>query len=332
VLVVAAAHAVTSAAADSPTRAFRVPSTALSSSVTIRRAVSSAVAGGFDTVVAPVAIGPRNGSEPLDGEVELLRLARESGLRVHLSLAVNVAAGVDELPASREHVIYQHPEWLMVPRQLAAEMLAVDVRSPGYLGRIARWTRANADRVSGIYVSPLDPDAASYLVGAIAAAVARHTPDGVYLESVDFPGTDFDYSRHAMGVFRTHTRAVLPPAEREHLDAVEAIDPFAYAEEFPDQWREFRESALTRLLDRLRATLTVSHPSLLVTVGAASDPDGSVRDHFQDWRAWLERGIVDRIGYPSRSSGIVLFSADGAIPPDPVPATSARGAADGEPR
>jgi len=124
--------------------------------------------------------------------------------------------------------------------------------------------------------------------------------------------------------------ATVPMHEARH--AVEAIDPFAYAEEFPDQWREFRESALTRLLDRLRATLTVSHPSLLVTVGAASDPDGSVRDHFQDWRAWLERGIVDRIGYPSRSSGIVLFSADGAIPPDPVPATSARGAADGEPR
>ena len=82
----------------------------------------------------------------------MLRQARERGLGAHSPVTVNVAAAVGGLPPSRDHVIYQHPEWLMVPRQLAPEMLKIDVRSPAYLGQIARWTRTNADRVDGLYV------------------------------------------------------------------------------------------------------------------------------------------------------------------------------------
>jgi hypothetical protein len=324
VMVVAAAHTAVVVAGDNPIRAFRVSLSAMSSQVAIQRAVVTATSSGFDTLIAPVSLLPRNESNPFDGEAELLRLARQAGLRVHLSVVVNVAAGTGELPASRNHVIYQHPEWLMVPRRLAPEMIHVDMRSPAYLGQIARWTRANADRVNGLYVSPLDPDAASYLVGAVVAAVQRHPADGVYLEAVDFPGADFDYSRRALDLFRGKMRITLPPAERTRMDEVEAIDPFGYADEFPEEWREFRESALTQLLGALRNALTAVNPKLSVTVGATSDPDASIRDHFQNWRIWLDRGLVDRIGYRSRSSGTVLFSLDGVVPPDPTPLTSAR--------
>lgn len=326
VMVAAAVHTAGVVAGDNPTRAFRVSPSAMSSPLSIQRTVSAAISSGFDTLIAPVSLLTRSDSAQFDGEAELLRRAREGGLRVHLSVAVNVAAGVGELPSAREHVIYQHPEWMMVPRQLATELLTLDMRSPAYLGRIARWTRANADRVSGLYVSPLDPEATSYLVGATVAAVQRHAADGVYLEAVDFPGTDFDYSRRALDLFRGEMRAGLPPAERTRMDEVEAIDPFGYAAEFPDEWRQFRESALTRLLERLRRALMTGNPDLSVTAGATSDPDASFRDHFQNWRIWLDRGIVDRIGYRSRSAGTVLFSVDGMVPPEPAPVTSARAA------
>ena len=59
-------------------------------------------------------------------------------------------------------------------------------------------------------------------------AVGRYAADGVYLDAVDFPGEDFDYSRHTMELFRTRVRATMSLAERARLDAIEAIDPFAY--------------------------------------------------------------------------------------------------------
>jgi hypothetical protein len=273
VVTVVAAHgyAAAPAADNSPAKAFRIPSAAKTSPAAIRRAISSAIAGGFDTVVVPISSSPPVDAAVADAEVELVRQARENGLRVHVSIAVGLAVAAGELPSAREHVIYQHPEWLMVPRDAAVELLTVDARSPAYLGRLSRWTRANADRVSGIYVSPLDPDASSYLVNAVAAAVARHPADGVYLEALDFPGEDFDYSRRAMDLFRARARNALPPAERARVDEIEAIDPFAYEAEFPDAWRTFRESAITRLLERLRSTLRATNPSLGVTVGASPD-------------------------------------------------------------
>jgi hypothetical protein len=294
----------------------------MTSQTAMRRAISAAVAGGFDAVVVPVSASPPSDASLADSEAELVRQARQNGLRVHLAIAVNLAVAAGELPSAREHVIYQHPEWLMVPRAAAVELLTVDARSPAYLGRLLRWTRGNADRVSGIYVSPLDPDAASYLVNAVTSALARYAADGVYLEALDFPGEDFDYSRRAMDLFRARTRIALPPAERARVDGIEAIDPFAYEEEFPDAWRTFRESALTRLLERLRSTLGAAHPSLVVTVGASADPDASLRHHFQNWRAWFAGRMVDRIGYPGSSSGVVLLSTDGAVPADSSPLTN----------
>src|SRR5207244_761935 len=51
--------------------------------------------------------------------------AHGAGLRVHAWINVNLVAGVNELSAARDHVIYRHPEWLMVPRPIAEDLLAV---------------------------------------------------------------------------------------------------------------------------------------------------------------------------------------------------------------
>jgi uncharacterized lipoprotein YddW (UPF0748 family) len=116
--------------------------------------------------------------------------------------------------------------------------------------------------------------------------------------------------------------------ERARLDEIESIDPFAYVEEFPDEWRRFRESALTDLLGQLRNALKAIRPALSVAVAARADADASLRDHFQAWRLWLERGMTDRVGYRSRSTGTVLLSPDGdfAAEPDRLPAPRTAGA------
>lgn len=331
VLIVAAAH-VALAAATTSLRAFWIAPSSMTSTVNIRRAIASAASSGYDAVIAPLTIGARPEPDAFDAGTELLREARERGLATHLSVTVNLAAAADELPASRDHVIYQHPEWLMVPRQIAAEMLKVDPRSPAYLGQIARWTRANAERIEGLYVSPLDPAAASYLVNAVVSTVGRFAVDGVYLDAVEFPGEDFDYSRHAMDLFRTRMRSVMSLAEKARLDEIEAIDPFAYAEEFPEEWRRFREAALTDLLERVRSGLGNKTPTISIAAGARADEQTSLKEHFQAWRAWLDRGIVDRVGYHSRSTGTVLLSTDGVFAAVPETPSAVQAAGAGGPR
>jgi uncharacterized lipoprotein YddW (UPF0748 family) len=331
-LIVAAAYAAVSAAGSTPLRAYWISPSGMTSPANIQRAIASAASGGFDAVIAPLALGARSDADSFDAGAELLRQARERGLAAHLSVVVNAAVPVGELPASRDHVIYQHPEWLMVPRQLAPEMLKIDMRSPAYLGQIARWTRAHADRVDGLYVSPLDPAAATHLVSVVTAAAGQYAVDGLYLEAVDFPGEDFDYSRRALDLFRARMRPSLSSTERARLDAVEAIDPFAYTEEFPEQWREFRESALTDVLERVRTALTAMGSTVSIAAAVGADADLSQLEHFQTWRTWLARGIVDRVGYRSQSTGAVLLSPNGVFASTPERLPTAQAAGTGGPR
>ena len=128
-LAIVAATAPFRAAAPEPTRALWVTRTTLTSPDSIRQMVTAAD-------------------------------AHAAGLRVHAWVAVNLVSSSVSLPASRDHVIYRAPEWLMVPRELAAEMKKIDLRSPAYIGRLARWTRAHTSIVEGLYTSPLHPAAA----------------------------------------------------------------------------------------------------------------------------------------------------------------------------
>jgi len=313
-LIVAATHALTLAAANAPLRTFWASRASLESPDAVRRAVAAAADGAFDTMMVPVAL-VADSLQVFDGAREMITEARGRGLRVHAWIEVTLVAANGELPASRDHVLYQHPEWLMVPRELAPEVLKVDVRTPGYLGRLTRWARANAPRVDGLYVSPLAPDAATYLVSAVTAAAKRYPVDGVFLDAVRFPGVDFDYSRHAMEIFRAETRPQLSADERARLDEIEAIDPFGYAEEFPDRWRAFRQARLTSLVSRLRKALSDVSPTLVVSAGVPSDPGSALAESFQDWTNWMETGLVDGVGRRSGTSGTIVFTADAFFAP-----------------
>jgi uncharacterized lipoprotein YddW (UPF0748 family) len=313
-LVVAVMHGPTLTAANAPLRTFWAARVSLESPDAVRRAVAAAAVGAFDTIMVPVAL-VADSFQVFDGAREMINEARARGLRVHAWIEVTLVAANGELPPSRDHVLYQHPEWLMVPRELAPEVLKVDIRSPAYLGRLTRWARANPSRVDGLYVSPLAPDATAYLATVVTAAVKRYPVDGVFLDAVRFPGVDFDYSRHAMEIFRAETRPQLSAEERARLDEVEAIDPFGYAEEFPERWRVFRQSRLTNLISRLRKALTEVSSTLVVSAGVPSDPNSALAESFQDWTSWMETGLVDGVGRRSGTSGTIVFTADAFAAP-----------------
>lgn len=290
-------------------RALSITAAALEAADAPRRIVSAAVETGFHAVLIPIAL---DGVDPVRaaGIDAIIRDGHARGLRVHAALRVTVAAPPGELPVARSHVLYQHPEWLMVPRELAVEMLALDPRMPDYIGRLARWTRANSGRVDGIYLSPLHPEAIDYVAGAVARIVTRFAVDGVHLEGLRFPGRDFDYSRGALDAFRAGIRASLADGERARLDAVETIDPFGYAEELPGDWQRFRTSRLTALVARLRTTIRAVRPEAIVSAAALAGAERASGDYLQDWRTWLDNRFVDALSADGGGSTTLLSSYD----------------------
>jgi uncharacterized lipoprotein YddW (UPF0748 family) len=313
-----------SASAAKEVRALWVLRASLDSPDGIRRMVASASQNGFNTLFVQVrgrghasyrsggelrAASLASQPEAFDPLAETLARAHEAGLRVHAWLNVNLVSSAAELPASREHVIYEHPEWLMVPRELAPELLPIDVRSPEYLGRLARWTRANAAAVEGLYVSPVHPDAVAHFAGLVSDLATRYAIDGIHLDYVRYPASDFDFGRNAMQAFEAEMRARVPAAERARVDALQEIDPFAWAEAFHEDWRLFRQSRLTALVTRLRTTAKSIRPGVVVSAAVVPDVEAALRDKLQDWRTWIENGFIDALCPMAYTQEPAVFAA-----------------------
>jgi len=294
--------------AEDEVRALWVVRTTLASPAAIATMVDAAKAGGFNALIVQVrGRGDayfQNGIEPrpsalasqasFDPLAVTIARAHAAGLQVHAWINVNLVAGANELPSSREHVIYRHPEWLMVPRALADDLSRVDPRSPEYLGRLIRYVRSRPTELEGLYLSPIPTGAAAHTTAVVRDIAQRYQIDGVHFDYIRYPTQDFDYSRETVAAFRASVLPDLPLPDRHRYDArVEAGEPILYTQAFPERWRIYRTTQLTALLTALRDAVKAVRPPALVTVAVTPDPREATAWYFQDWRGWIDRGLVD---------------------------------------
>jgi uncharacterized lipoprotein YddW (UPF0748 family) len=303
-------------AASTETRALWVLRTSLGSPESITTLVHTARDHGFNTLLVQVrgrgdayyasSLEPRAADlqrQPasFDPLATVLAKAHDAGLRVHAWVNINLVSSAADLPIAPTHLVHRHPEWLMVPRDLVQELSRVPEESPAYVGKLARWTRAQtsgpaaAASLEGLYTSPILPAAADHINGVVRDLVTRYAVDGVHLDYARYPNERFDYSRGAIRAFREAVRPQLVGAVRREVDGQEAEDPLAYPDTFPNEWKAFRISRLTTLMGRLRTTVKTARPSAFVSVATAPDIQ-EARDHrLQDWAAWLQAGIIDAV-------------------------------------
>lgn len=292
------------------TRALWVLRTSLTSPESITTLVGAARDHGFNTLFVQVrgrgdsyfrgGIEPRPADlarqpESFDPLGHVIDAAHTAGLRVHAWINVNLVSSAADLPAAREHLVYRHPLWLMVPRDIAQAMVAIDADSPAYVGTLARWTRAQSADVEGLYASPIIPEAAAYTESIVADIARRYALDGVHFDYARYPTDRFDYSAGAIREFRATVRPGLAPAARRTLDREEAVDLFAYPDAMPDAWRAFRVARMTALMARLGRSVKRERPDAVVSVAAAPDLREALDRRLQDWGAWLKTGIVDAL-------------------------------------
>jgi uncharacterized lipoprotein YddW (UPF0748 family) len=296
--------------APDETRALWVLRSSLTSPGSIASLVRTAKEQGFNTLLVQVrgrgdayyssALEPRATDlvrQPgsFDPLASVIGEARAAGIRVHAWISVNLVSSAVDLPASADHVIARHPEWLMVPRPIAQQIARLDPINPGYVGTIARWTRGQIEQVEGLYTSPVLPETAQFVERIVGDLARRYDIDGVHLDYVRFPNQQFDYSRFAIAAFRAEMRPRLTAAVRAELDAAEVDDLFAYPDRFPAEWKAFRRARLTALVAGVRQALRAARPDAMLSAAVAPDAQDAAEERLQDWRAWLARGTIDAV-------------------------------------
>jgi uncharacterized lipoprotein YddW (UPF0748 family) len=306
--------------AQDEVRALWVVRTTLTSPSAIATMVASAKAGGFNTLLVQVrgrgdayfqhGIEPRppvlSAQPDFDPLATTIARAHEAGLQVHAWINVNLVSSAADLPSGREHVVYRHPEWLMVPRALAGDLQTVDPHSPQYLGRLARFTRGWSNEIEGLYVSPVSQASADYTVSVVRDIAERYAVDGVHLDYIRYPNDDFDYSRDTLASFRRS----LAPADQQRYDArATQGEPLIYTTAFPDRWRAFRTDRLTALLTSLSHAVKTARPSAVLSVAVAPEAREAAMHRLQDWRGWVDRGLVDVLCPMAYTTDTATFAA-----------------------
>jgi len=293
----------------------------LASPKTIQAAVDTAKRGGFNTLIVQVRgrgdafyasrYEPRppllaKQPQTFDPLEAMLDAAHHAGLKVHAWVNVNLVSDAHP-PVAPKHLVHEHPEWLMVPRPLSADLARMNPKNPAYLRRLSEYARARSDRIEGIFLSPMHRGAVEYTVRVIGDIAGRYGVDGIHLDYIRFPNDEFDYNVKVLEEFRAWVTSGLPGSERRDYASRAKGRPLFYTEMFPQRWQEFRRSRLTDLLTRIRAVVKSRRPDALLSAAVFPDANEAASHRFQDWRGWLETGLLDAICPMAYTTDPALF-------------------------
>lgn len=151
----------------------------------------------------------------------------------------------------------------------------------------AEWGGRTQDGDIGGYLDPGNPDAASYTRGVFMDLARHYAVDGIHLDFIRYPeGGDWGYNPVSVSRFNQANGRTGTPA----------VDDGAWS-----QWRRDQVTGFVRTLHhdlhQLKPGLRLSAALIPWGPGPAGDATwrqtAAYSQVFQDWRAWLEEGILD---------------------------------------
>ena len=308
ILLVTATQTTQAGKDEREVRALWVVRTSLTSPDAVKQMVNRAVNGGFNTVIVQVRgrgdayyrsrWEPR--AEALAGQKEsfdplglVIEESHRAGLKVHAWLNTSLVANMDELPKSKNHPIYEHPEWLMVPRTLAAKLFVMDPRDPKYLAETVTYSKGDRSQLEGLYLSPAHPAVKEHLYSIWIDVLEKYDVDGLHFDYVRYPNVGFDYSRVALERFRSLIDKSVGEGERKLLASIVERDPLVYANAFPDRYAQFQRDQVTEIVERIHHGVKKRKPKVVISAAVFANDDDAFNNRFQDWKLWLRQGLID---------------------------------------
>lgn len=290
------------------TRALWVKRSTMVSPESVRELVMRAKENGFTDLIVQVRgrgdayydsrIEPR--AEDLSGQPDsfdplslTIDEAHRYGIKIHAWINIYVVADIESLPRSKDHLIYKHPEWVMVPRGVAAELYDAPPDGDDYLNRILEFSRVNRHELEGLFVSPAHPEVKENLINIWTEIASRYEVDGLHFDYVRYPNPQYDYSRVSIDRFRDEMEKKLADEEREMLAFQFQDDPLVYVKKFPLAYAQFQRNQVTELVERIYKGVKKIKPHAVISAAVFANEEDAARSRFQDWKEWLRMGCLD---------------------------------------
>lgn len=300
-------------------RGLWVVRTSLKSPESIDRMVEEAAAAGFNTLFVQVRGRgdalyksqnvPRSEllqdqPESFDPLAYTLQKARPRGIKVHAWINTCLVASFSDRPSNPSHVLQTHVDWLSVPASLAGRQLT---RSSHPLDRIRTASRKYGNEIEGYFLDPSDPGAAEHLRKVVREITTGYRVDGVHLDYFRYPHSGFGYSARALEDFRSDVEKQMSSKQRQRLRKKSGRDALIYVRSYPVAWDAWRRRQVTELLASLHRTVKGQSRVCLLSVAVVADNQSAYRDRLQDWKRWLEEGLLDAVCPMAYSSDSETF-------------------------
>ena len=214
-------------------------------------------------------------------------------MKVHAWLNTSLLANLDALPTDPTHVYNRRPEWLAVPKPVAAELYQMSPRDPLYRQKIVEWSRSNRAELEGIYTGPVNPAVKEHILKIWMDVLKHYRVDGMHFDYVRFASPDFDYSRRSLRQFYEWLKPQLSDSERRELKQQLKENPLAAAETFAPKFADFQRTQVTALVERIYRAVKKQRPDVIVSAAVFANDENAYTRRFQDWRRWLQMGILD---------------------------------------
>jgi uncharacterized lipoprotein YddW (UPF0748 family) len=289
-------------------RALWVVRNSLISTEKIQTMVKAAADNGFNTIIVQVRgrgdayynsrVEPRAvelKDQPLtfDPLAVTLTEAHKRGLKVHAWLNTSLLANLDALPSDPKHVYNNHPDWLAVPKAVAAELYDMSPKNPVYRQKIVEWSKANRGELEGVYTGPANPKVREHIYKIWMDVLKRYKVDGLHFDYVRFASPDFDFSRTSLKNFRKWLEPQLTKEQRRALKVSVESNSLAATELYAEKFADFQRAQVTTLVERIYKDVKKRRPDLTVSAAVFANDENAYTRRFQDWHRWLKMGILD---------------------------------------
>ncbi|NWF83722.1 MAG: family 10 glycosylhydrolase [Bryobacteraceae bacterium] len=203
------------------------------------------------------------GFDPLD---DLIRKARPLNIEVHAWLVVYPGWPFATPPRDPNHLYWSH---------LAGATAEL------------QWNNYTSAGVRGTGLDPGHPEVLPYLADTFLDILNHYEIDGIHLDYIRYPeDADYGYSPAAIDRFNRNLARGGFPARSDAA------------------WSQWRRDQVTALVRQLYIRLQQKRPQAKLSAAVVTWGNGPASDAayraldaysrvFQDWRGWLEEGIVD---------------------------------------
>lgn len=212
--------------------------------------------------------------DPLESAIDK---AHEQGLQVHAWVNVYIVWSAPDLPEDRQHVLHLHPDWVAHTNE----------------GRsLLEYERPFPFGIEGIFLSPGHPAVKDWIAEVIGEIVARYDVDGIHLDYLRYPnrGTGFNPQARARFMEKYHFDPIHLAGEKENL---KSDSGFVGGDNLDRLWNRWRCQQLTETVQMVRDRIRAARPEVKLSAAVKPDYDLAVRKFGQDWKRWMDEGLLD---------------------------------------